>query len=205
MHPFSRNPGETVSALGEEKLIALIRRWLGGVSPPAPRGIGDDCAILPPARAKRPQAVTVDPVIYGRHFDDTVPPRLVGAKLLKRNLSDLAAMGAWPLALVDTVTGPRDVIERVDALERVATEQPDRALGGTDQTEHHPQRGCLSGSVGAEVSVHVAGVDRDVHAGDGHEVPVALDQAADLERWGSAHRARAASSAADGGTDPNTV
>jgi len=46
-----------------------------------------------PANFRR-QLITTDPVIYGRHFDDTVPPRAVGAKLLKRNLSDLAAMGA---------------------------------------------------------------------------------------------------------------
>jgi hypothetical protein len=29
------------------------------------------------------------------------------------NLNDLAAMGAWPLALVDTVTGPREIIRQV--------------------------------------------------------------------------------------------
>jgi len=29
------------------------------------------------------------------------------------NLNDLAAMGAWPLALVDTLTGPRPVLRRV--------------------------------------------------------------------------------------------
>lgn len=105
MHPFSRKSSETVSALGEEKLIARIRRWLGPVSPPAPLGIGDDCAILAPSA--RTQAVTVDPVIYGRHFDDDVPPRAVGAKLLKRNLSDLAAMGASPVAAVLALTlGP---------------------------------------------------------------------------------------------------
>ncbi|AWI10360.1 thiamine-phosphate kinase [Ereboglobus luteus] len=102
MHPFSSKPGETVSALGEEKLITRIRRWLGPVSPPAPLGIGDDCAVLAPS--KRAQAVTVDPVIYGRHFDDAVPPRAVGAKLLKRNLSDLAAMGAAPVAAVLAIT-----------------------------------------------------------------------------------------------------
>lgn len=102
MHPFDSNRAKTVSALGEEKLIANIRRWLGPVSPPAPFGIGDDCAVLAPS--KRAQAITVDPVIYGRHFDDTVPPRAVGAKLLKRNLSDLAAMGAAPVAAILAIT-----------------------------------------------------------------------------------------------------
>jgi len=102
MHPFTRRPSDSVSALGEAKLIAAIRRWLGRVSPRAPFGIGDDCAVLPPSRGR--QLITVDPVIYGRHFDDTVPPRAVGEKLLKRNLSDIAAMGGRPVAAVLGIT-----------------------------------------------------------------------------------------------------
>ena len=102
MHPFSKSAGTSVSSLGEEKLIAAIRRWLGSASPRAPFGIGDDCAVLPAATGR--QLITVDPVIYGRHFDDNVPPRAVGAKLLKRNLSDLAAMGGRPTAAVLALT-----------------------------------------------------------------------------------------------------
>ncbi len=102
MHPFAKIPADSVSALGEEKLIAAIRRWLGSASPRAPFGIGDDCAVLPASR--RTQLITVDPVIYPRHFDDAVPPRDVGAKLLKRNLSDLAAMGGRPTAAVLALT-----------------------------------------------------------------------------------------------------
>jgi uncharacterized protein len=40
-------------------------------------------------------------------------PHGAGAAAVATNLNDLAAMGAWPLALVDTVTGPREVIRRV--------------------------------------------------------------------------------------------
>ena len=98
VHPFTDNPAEAVSSLGELKLIAAIRRWLGDATPDAPFGIGDDCAVLP--ASSRRQLVTVDPVIYGRHFDDTVDPRAVGQKLLKRNLSDIAAMGGRPRAAV---------------------------------------------------------------------------------------------------------
>jgi len=36
-----------------------------------------------------------------------------GVAAVTTNLNDLAAMGAWPLALVDTVTGPRPVMRRV--------------------------------------------------------------------------------------------
>lgn len=102
MHPFAQRPSESVSAWGEEKLIHAIRRWLGSVSPQAPFGIGDDCAVLRPSRGR--QLITVDPVIYGRHFDDAVAPHAVGAKLLKRNLSDLAAMGGRPVAAVLALT-----------------------------------------------------------------------------------------------------
>ncbi|MBS0631923.1 MAG: thiamine-monophosphate kinase [Verrucomicrobia bacterium] len=102
MHPFAKNSAGSVAALGEEKLIAAIRRWLGSASPRAPFGIGDDCAVLPASPLRR--LITVDPVIYPRHFNDAVPPRDVGAKLLKRNLSDLAAMGGRPAAAVLALT-----------------------------------------------------------------------------------------------------
>ncbi|HEX2852363.1 MAG TPA: thiamine-phosphate kinase [Opitutaceae bacterium] len=102
MHPFTTRPEESVAALGEEKLIAAIRRWLGTASPRTPFGIGDDCAVLAASHGR--QLITVDPVIYGRHFDDSVPARDVGAKLLKRNLSDLAAMGGRPTAAVLALT-----------------------------------------------------------------------------------------------------
>jgi thiamine-monophosphate kinase len=98
MSPFTGHVRESVAALGERRLIRHIRRWLGDATPAAPFGIGDDCAVIPPTR--RHQLVTTDPVIHGRHFDDTVPARAVGAKLLKRNLSDIAAMGGRPVAAV---------------------------------------------------------------------------------------------------------
>jgi thiamine-monophosphate kinase len=98
MNPFTKIPANSVAALGEEKLIAAIRRWLGSASPRAPFGIGDDCAVLPISRA--PQLITIDPVIYREHFNDLIPPHAAGEKLFKRNLSDIAAMGGRPRAAV---------------------------------------------------------------------------------------------------------
>jgi thiamine-monophosphate kinase len=95
---FTATFSASVAALGERRLIGEIRRWLGPVSPPSPFGLGDDCAVLPASRHRR--LVTTDPVISGQHFDHTVPARAVGAKLLKRNLSDIAAMGGHPVAAV---------------------------------------------------------------------------------------------------------
>ena len=98
MHPFTDKASLSVAALGEGRLIAEIRKWLGKASPAAPFGIGDDCAVVPAGRSA--QLITVDPVIYGEHFDDKVTATAAGAKLFKRNLSDIAAMGGIPRAAV---------------------------------------------------------------------------------------------------------
>ncbi len=100
MNPFTDDFTRSVAALGERRLIESIRQWLGSASPPPPRGIGDDCAVLPPSARGRQLLLTVDSVIYGKHFDSSLPARAAGAKLLKRNVSDLAAMGGRPTAAV---------------------------------------------------------------------------------------------------------
>lgn len=98
MNLLTDTPRDQVSSLGESLLIEKIREWLGAASPRAPFGIGDDCAVVP--RGRSAQLITVDPVIYGEHFDDSVPARGAGEKLFKRNLSDIAAMGGRPRAAV---------------------------------------------------------------------------------------------------------
>lgn len=91
----TRTHSESIAYLGEIALIEQIRAWLGPVTPSAPQGIGDDCAVLTPPLGAN-QIITTDSVSYGQHFDDSVPPKDAGAKLIKRNLSDIAAMGGTP-------------------------------------------------------------------------------------------------------------
>lgn len=68
-------------------------------------GIGDDAAILiPPAESSL--AVTTDTMVYGTHFDDSVPVKALGHKLVAVNVSDLAAMGAEPTWLSLALTCP---------------------------------------------------------------------------------------------------
>jgi thiamine-monophosphate kinase len=85
--------------IGELALIEQIRRTSASTKTKAiTLGIGDDCAILrPPAGCE--VLVTTDFTIENRHFRrDLHPPKSVGHRCLARGLSDLAAMGATPLA-----------------------------------------------------------------------------------------------------------
>ena len=61
-------------------------------------GIGDDCAVLPPLPADEQMVVSTDMLVEGRHYVPDVDPRALGHKVLAVNLSDLAAMGAQPIA-----------------------------------------------------------------------------------------------------------
>lgn len=72
-------------------------------------GIGDDCAILAPPRGHE-IVVTTDMSIEGRHFRrDWHPARSIGHRTLARGLSDLAAMGARPLATFLSLALPKSV------------------------------------------------------------------------------------------------
>jgi thiamine-monophosphate kinase len=106
MEPFTSNPADSVAHLGEVSLIEQIGSWLGPISPAAPHGIGDDCAVLKPVTNGQ-QILTVDSVSFGQHFDASVSPEDAGAKLIKRNLSDIAAMGGTPgPAVLALLCGP---------------------------------------------------------------------------------------------------
>jgi len=98
------------SGLSELALVAQIRSRATRPSAPGLRlGIGDDCALLSP-RAGEELAVTTDLSIAGRHFRlDWHPPEAVGHRALARGLSDLAAMGARPLAAFLSLGLPREL------------------------------------------------------------------------------------------------
>lgn len=158
MNPFTTTHADSVAAQGELRLIALIRRWLGPASPQSPFGIGDDCAVIPPT--KKHQLVTTDPVIYGHHFDDSVSPRAVGGKLLKRNLSDIAAMGGKPVAAVISLAlAPDTSVAWLRAfylgIARCAGEYGVKIIGG-DITQGTP------GFLGAFLTLHGESTGRRV-------------------------------------------
>ncbi|MCP1633464.1 thiamine-phosphate kinase [Kerstersia gyiorum] len=77
----------------------LIRKYFTQPAPQGMLGVGDDCALFP-VPAGQTCAVSTDLLVEGRHFFPDVDPVLLGHKALAVNLSDLAAMGAEPLACV---------------------------------------------------------------------------------------------------------
>jgi thiamine-monophosphate kinase len=95
---------------GELPLVRHIRaRAAHAASSSVPLGIGDDCALLRP-RPGQEFAVTTDLSIAGRHFRlDWHPPESIGHRALARGLSDLAAMGASPVAAFLSLGMPRDL------------------------------------------------------------------------------------------------
>jgi thiamine-monophosphate kinase len=102
-----RSPG---GQAGEVALLRRIRSRAGRAAGAVVRlGIGDDCALLRP-RPGEELAVTTDLSIAGRHFRlDWHPPESVGHRALARGLSDLAAMGARPIAAFLSLGLPREL------------------------------------------------------------------------------------------------
>lgn len=79
---------------GEFELIASVFAPLAGEGAPA-FGLRDDAAMLAPPPGME-IVLTKDLMIAGRHFLESDPPDRVARKLLRVNLSDLAASGAEP-------------------------------------------------------------------------------------------------------------
>jgi thiamine-monophosphate kinase len=97
--------------MGELALIDQIRsNFSFSYGKSVTLGIGDDCAILRPPRGSE-ILVTTDFTIEGRHFRrDLHPPESIGHRCLARGLSDLAAMGAAPLAAFLSLALPAQML-----------------------------------------------------------------------------------------------
>ncbi len=102
------NPGKDGARAGE---FELIERYFAPLATgdAGAFGLHNDAAVLPLGAGER-LVTTVDTMIQGRHFLDC-PPDLVARKLLRVNLSDLAAMGAEPFGYLLAAAWPLDIEE----------------------------------------------------------------------------------------------
>jgi thiamine-monophosphate kinase len=87
--------------------FALIAKYFAPLARSSPGSLGllDDAALLEtePGQAL---VLAADMAVEGIHFTESDPPELIGRKVLRYNLSDLAAMGAAPIAYLLTLAKP---------------------------------------------------------------------------------------------------
>jgi thiamine-monophosphate kinase len=85
-----------------------IRRFYAPLAGPGGLGLLDDAALVD-CRGGRRLVVTADAIVEGVHYLPDDPPDLVARKLLRVNLSDLAAMAARPLHYLLTTALPPEL------------------------------------------------------------------------------------------------
>lgn len=90
--------------------FGLITRLFAPLAAGYPGALGllDDAALVDVPAGRR-LVVTADAMVAGVHFLPDDPPDLIARKLVRVNLSDLAAKGALPHALLLCAAFPRDV------------------------------------------------------------------------------------------------
>ncbi len=116
--------------LSESEILAMIAARIGR---PSAMGPGDDLAIVPTVAGT--MLAGADAMIEGTHFLRGTDWALVGRKALTRNLSDVAAMGAAPVACVACVQFRpdmtlADVSRLLDGLVATATAYGCPLIGG---------------------------------------------------------------------------
>lgn len=140
-------------------------------------GMGDDCALLSLAAGQQ-LALSIDTLVAGRHFPHHAPADELAWRALAVSVSDLAAMGAKPLAFTLALTLPAIKLSWLQAFSnglRAAADFYRIALIGGDTTQ-----GPLSislqvhGSVAAGTALNRAGAQ----AGDSIFVSGSLGDAA---------------------------
>ncbi len=129
--------------------------------------MGDDCAVLEPPTGGK-QILTTDSLSYRQHFDNSVTPENAGAKLIKRNLSDIAAMGGTPgPAVLALMMGP-DVsirwLERFFTGIRTSCQQYGVPLVGGDVSRLEP--GNFSAILTLSGSAHTPQLRQTARPGD---------------------------------------
>jgi thiamine-monophosphate kinase len=100
-------------------------------------GVGDDCALLTTSPGTQ-LAISTDMLVEGRHFFPNADPKALGHKCLAVNLSDLAAMGAKPLAFTLAFSLPEARAEWLAAFAEglfTLADQHDCELIGGDTTK----------------------------------------------------------------------
>lgn len=106
----------------------LIRRHFRPLAGPGSLDLTDDAAVFAPPPG-RELVVAADAMVEGLHYLPDQSPELVARKLLRVNLSDLAAMGAQPFGYLLTLSVPRTTPDRWFAQFAAGLAQDQREYG----------------------------------------------------------------------------
>src|ERR1700756_2933047 len=93
---------------GELGEFERVRGFFSPLAGPGGLELVDDAALLDCTPGQR-LVVTADAIVAGVHYLPEDPPELIARKLLRVNLSDLAAMGARPLHYLLTTDLPAEL------------------------------------------------------------------------------------------------
>ena len=132
--------------MGLPREFALIARHFRPLAGEGALDLGDDAALLTPPAGQQ-LVLAADALVAGVHFLPDDPPGMIARKLLRVNLSDLAAMGAAPLGYLMTTAFTRGTADSwiADFVAGLAEDQPRfgiAVLGG--DTVATPGPACFS-------------------------------------------------------------
>jgi thiamine-monophosphate kinase len=125
----------SVATLTESALLERLRARVGAPPSFVAIGIGDDAAAIEPLRGTL-DVITTDSLIEHVHFRrDWTAARAIGGKAVAVNLSDLAAMGAVPRAILLSLALPPDLAvddfdELIEGVVAAATSAGAALIGG---------------------------------------------------------------------------
>jgi thiamine-monophosphate kinase len=123
-----------LSSVGELSLLEILRKRFGKKSKAIRLGIGDDSAVICPAKSHL--LLTTDMMIEGVHFDlSWTTPFQLGFKLVSVNVSDVYAMGGDPKFLLLNYSASKDTTlnffsKFFDGIEKAMTKYGISLIGG---------------------------------------------------------------------------
>jgi thiamine-monophosphate kinase len=86
--------------------FSIIAEHFEKLAGPGALNLRDDAAVITPPEGRQ-LVISADAMVQGVHFLPDDPTDTIGRKLLRANLSDLAAMGATPLGYLLTISVPK--------------------------------------------------------------------------------------------------